>query len=172
VGELIERAAKGDAAALKELEAPVKPDTPESLREKIWTIVITHLANADGHLGGKAGGPPRPKGTAHEYGAALLEWVLPVRPKYNRDSKEGLAIAIVELCAGTLRALDSAHPDFMAGFEIGYNLSKANHLLVREFGDGPALAREHDAQAHRAEGGRTRAEQNNQRDKGAPSHMN
>ena len=159
-------AAPADPAAQKELEALNKALSPERLRAKVWEIVRNHLADSDGILGDAGGGPPRAQGRASNvYAAALLEWAGDKRGTYDFDSPEGRAVEIVSLCASIAAYLDTEAPVFRLGVVLGYGLAQKNHLLVREFADGPALAREAAAQKTRAEGGRARAAQSADRDK-------
>lgn len=66
--------------------------------------------------------------------------------------------------AAALIAADELH-EFRLGVVLGYGLSQKNHMLVREFADGPALARDRAQQNGRAEGGDKRAAQTVKRDK-------
>jgi hypothetical protein len=148
------------------LEALKAAATPDSLRAKIWEIMRNHLADSDGILCEAGGGPPRSQGRASDaYADALFEWLAQARGRHDFDSPEGRAVEIVGLCAHAISALDRVDPAFRLGFVLGYGISQKNHLLVREFGDGPALARESALQAARAEGGNARAQQNAERDR-------
>jgi hypothetical protein len=139
--------------ALKTLEAA---SSPAAVREKIRTIVRNHLKDADATLAETL--PLATAGmTGGQYGARLSEWANETAPTYIFDSPEGRSIEIVRLCAHILEGMSLGQPDFDLGVVLGYGLAQKNHLLVREFADGPALARER-ANAHgRALGGSTRS---------------
>jgi hypothetical protein len=48
---------------------------------------------------------------------------------------------------------------------LGYGLAQKNHLLVREFADGPALARDQAESEGRSRGGMEAAKRHRQRDR-------
>jgi hypothetical protein len=155
-GEIHERAAMGEAAALQDLERLNSAADPDALRAKVCEIVLLHLADADVRLGDR--GPPRPQGRPSEiYAAALCSWVNEQRRIYEFDSREGRAVEIVRNCACIIAGLDHENVVFRLGVVLGYGLAQKNHLLGREFDDGPALAREAAARIHRAKGGKKRS---------------
>jgi hypothetical protein len=58
----------------------------------------------------------------------------------------------VGLCAEILKGTSLHVPDFDLGVILGYGLAQKHFLLVREFADGPALARERYLAQKRLEG--------------------
>jgi hypothetical protein len=106
--------------------------SPEGLQKRVAEIVRLHLQDADETL--NQAFPNGTGMTVSQYGNALYEWWRASRGKYVYDSPEGRTAEIVKLCALILEGTGSG--------VLGYGLSQKNHLLVREFADGPALARE------------------------------
>jgi hypothetical protein len=145
-------------AELKKLNAAAEP---ENIRLQILEIVRLQLQDAAQSLDSM----PTPEAMPlHEYAEALYVWTKGSGDQYEVDTPEGRMVQIVRNCAYILDGLVCGVPDFDLGVILGWELATKNHLLVREFADGPALAREAALEAARAHGGNARADKATQRD--------
>lgn len=63
-------------------------------------------------------------------------------------------IEVLKLCAHALIESDADNPDFLLGLVLGYGIGQKYFLALREYSDGPALAREKAMTEARARGGR------------------
>lgn len=138
-------------AELKKLNAAAEP---ENVRRQILEIVRLQLQDAAQSLEGMPLPEARP---LDEYAEALCVWAKASRQQYDVDTPEGRMVQIVRNCAFILDGLACGVPDFDLGVILGWELATKNHLLVREFADGPALARDAALEAARAQGGNARA---------------
>lgn len=145
-------------AELRKLNAAAEP---ENIRRQILEIVRWQLQDAAQSLDSMPAPEARP---LDKYAEALCVWAKASRDQYEIDTPEGRMVQIVRNCAFILDGLACGVPDFDLGVILGWELATKNHLLVREFADGPALARDAALEAARAQGGSVRADKTAKRD--------
>lgn len=155
-----ERAAAGDPEAVAEAATIDHATTPEAMREKCWEILRTHLADCDSVLA-ELGLPRVPKSGGRApaaYADALDNWVETHAALLPLDTLEGRLLTGVKEVAHILHLLDNA-TSFDLGMILGYGLAQNHFLALREFSDGPALARERALAEARSAGAKARGDE-------------
>lgn len=138
-----ERAAAGDPEAIAEAAKIDRATTLEALRQRCWEILRAHLAYCDSELSA-SGLPSVPKAgerTPPAYADALEDWADANTANLPLDTPVGRLVTQVRHVAHILRQLDCA-TSFRLGLILGYGFAENYYLMLREFADGPAIARE------------------------------
>ncbi len=150
-----DRAAAGDQEAIAEAARIDLATRPDVIREKVWDIVRDHLADCAALFqAAEEIPPPRPlRQTPAAYANALDDWADGFA-SLALDTLMGRYIQSVRLIAHVLRLLDENGAPANQGFMLGYGLAQNHFLALREFVDGPGLAREKYNAEGRAAGGK------------------
>lgn len=150
-----DRAAAGDKEAIAEAARIDLATSPDVIRETVWDILRHHLADCAA-LFQAAGEPPPPRllrRTPAAYADALDDWADGFAT-LALDTLMGRHIQSVRLVAHVLRLLDENGAHANRGFMLGYGLAQNHFLALREFIDGPDLAREKYNAEGRSTGGK------------------
>lgn len=155
-GDVRARAAAGDPNAIEELRRLEAGLTLTGLQGKVDDILSQMIVRvAKGlHDCGHAIPPIEPEASLSsmaEHGMALLSWAN--QHPADLDSFEGRMIEVLRLCAFALIESDPDDPRLLLGLVLGYGIGQKYFLALREYSDGPALAREKAMAEARVRGG-------------------
>jgi hypothetical protein len=153
-GELRRKVAAGGPDALQAQTELLESATPEAVRAKAFDLLLHSLKMAVEVFQAEGLCPPLDAPTPQEHAVALLAWT--DQQNADPDSLRGRMIRLTRQCAHGLVLLADGPLEAALAMAVGYGVAQTHFLALREYGDGPEIARERSAGRGRAEGGKSR----------------